>query len=65
MNNEFWKKYFGHVIGLAPNQSLAKTLLKKGCHSKRLINEESLSILCVGRQAFVRFQLFDSIMSNT
>ena len=51
MNNEFWKKYFGHVIGLAPNQSLAKTLLKKGCHSKRLINEEKPTYPHVGRLA--------------
>ena len=29
MNNDFWKKYFGNVIGLAPNQSLAKTLLNQ------------------------------------
>ena len=30
MNNEFWKKYFGNVVGLAPIQPPTKPLLKKG-----------------------------------
>ena len=36
MNNDFLKKYFGHVIGLTPNQSLAKPLLKKGVSLKKV-----------------------------
>ena len=36
MNNEFWKKYFGNVVGLAPIQPSTKPLLKKGTSLKKI-----------------------------
>lgn len=36
MDNAFWKKYFGNVVGLAPIQPLKKPLLKKGVSLKKI-----------------------------